>query len=366
MPIYLWTAKDAKGTENALKVDASSAQQARSILEGQGYTDLNLVKDDIIAEITAKSEVVSNLSAAEQVKTFSAGKTTISKYAYRIARDIASIALICGALIWWRWMRRDVIGMVLYSLILAVTAGVIAAIRLNSYLFARMIEEREWHRADEVLRLLRWMDALAKLTRVGLRPEDAARYRSFALVWKGNTSEGFAVWQQHELKMQSWTYLSHLSRLYDQAGDIDLAFECAEKAVAQNPQVGALVTDLAWKYLLHERNLPRAKEAIEQSEKLEQTKLAKPFMIRNRGILALHEGCPEEAEKLLEEALAIWDSKKGRHFRYSNMMLTKAFLCQARSRLGKLAQARKDFAEAKPWLQAAKVAGLLNACQASV
>jgi tetratricopeptide (TPR) repeat protein len=366
MPIYLWTAKDTKGVENALKVNAPTAQEARTVLEGQGYTDLKLIKDDLMAEFTAKSEVVSNLSAAEQVKTLSGGKTTLSKYVYKVARDIASTALICGALIWWRWTRHDVIGMVVYSSILAVTAAVIAAIRLNSYLFARMIQAREWHRADDVLRLLRWMDALGKLTHAGLRSEDAARYRSLALIWKGRTYEGFADWQQHESKLKPWSYLSHLSGLYDQSGDIDRALQCAKQSVAQNPQVGALVTDLAWKYLLHERNLPRAKEAIEQSEKLEQTEIAKPFMIRNRGVLALREGRAEEAEKLLQEALAMWDAKKGQHFRYANMMLTKGFLCQARSRLGKLPQARKDFAEAKPWLEAAKVTGLLNACHGCV
>jgi DNA-binding TFAR19-related protein (PDSD5 family) len=82
--------------------------------------------------------------------------------------------------------------------------------------------------------------------------------------------------------------------------------------------------------------------------------------------VALREGRPEEAEKLLQEALAVWEAKKGQHFRYANMMLTKGLLCQARSRLGKLAQARKDFAEAKEWLQAAKVTTVLKACEASV
>jgi len=242
----------------------------------------------------------------------------------------------------------------------------IAVIRLNTYLFARMIEAREWHRAEEVLRLLGWMKIVGRLTHGGLRAEDAARYRSMALVWQGKVVEALAEWTQHESKLKEWTFISHLSGLHEEAGNLDYAFELREKSVALNPSIAALWTDLAWKYLQHERNLPRAKEAMAQAEKLAQPELAKPHLIRNRGIIAMREGRYEEAEKLLQEALGIWEASKGQHFCYSNRMLTKGFLCQARARLGKLTQARKDFAEAKGWLKAAKIRTVLDRCEALV
>src|ERR1041385_6451517 len=110
MPIYLWTAKNASGVESAQKISAPSAQHARSFLEAQGYSDLKLIKDDIMAEITAKSEEVTNLTAAEQVKTLTAGKTTLGNYFFKVARDSFTAILFGALLISWRLSRHDVIG----------------------------------------------------------------------------------------------------------------------------------------------------------------------------------------------------------------------------------------------------------------
>jgi tetratricopeptide (TPR) repeat protein len=365
MQTYLWLVKDGKGIESSQEVIAESAQEARLRLEEGGYCDLRLVKDDIMAEINAKSDALSVMSAADQVKLYRAGKTTFGKYLFKVAKDVAWVAAICGLSIWYSWNRRD------HSRLLLFHGGAfvlvllwVAAVRLNTFLFARMIELCEWHRADDVLRLLRVMDVMKRATAVGMKPEDAARYRSRALVWKGRFDEGVAEWQRHQACFKPWTYAAHLGGLYEHAGDVDRGLLLAEQAVKLNPKIGAYMVDLAWKYLLHDRDLARAKEAMDAAEKLEMAELAKPFVIRNRGIIAMREGKLDEAEKLLEQALAIWHADVGRHFRYSNLMLTKGYLCQTRARVGKADQARKDFAECKPWLQAAEMKMMLAGCEA--
>ena len=356
MPTYLWTVKDARGAEIAEKITAPTAQLARELLEKRGYTDLQLINDDIVAEFSRGNQAIDDAPAEKRVEWTRKGKITFGEYVAAIAKDVGLLALACGGGMFWRWSRGDLWGVFFFGLIIVITTIILARLRYKSYLFTRMLDAREWHRAEETLRLLQ------RLTPV-MKPEDMSLYRSMALVWKGEVAIALADWQQHEGKISQWLYLSHLSSLHEEAGNIDLAFALREQAIAANPNIGALYIDLAWTYLIHERDLRRAKEATEQAQILELNELAKPFLIRNRGIIALREGRFEEAEKVLSEALAFWTANKRMHLSYTNLMLTKAFLCQARAKLGKVAQARADFAEAKEWLEAAKVTPVLTACE---
>jgi tetratricopeptide (TPR) repeat protein len=357
MPTYLWSVKDAQGAEIAEKITAPTAQIARELLEKRGYTDLKLIHDDIVAEFSRDNQALADTPAEKRLKWMrSGGKTTFVGYLLKVARDVALLALACGGGMFWRWSRADSLGVFFFGLILVVTTVLFARIRFKSYLFTRMLDAREWHRADETLRLLH---SLATV----LKPSDLSLYRSLALVWKGDLPTALADWQQHEPKISQWLFLSHLSSLYEAVGDIDRSIQLAEQSVAANPNIGALYVDLTWKYLLHERDLRLAKEANEKAQTLELSELAQPFLIRNRGIIALREGRFADAEKLLSQSLATWTANRKMYFRYSNMMITKGFLSQVRAKLGNINRARSDFAEAEEWLEAAQVTPLLTACR---
>jgi tetratricopeptide (TPR) repeat protein len=356
MPTYLWTGKNAHGAETAEKINAPTAELARELLEKRGYTGLKMLKDDLMAEISSKNEIITKMSAAKEAELLRKGKITFGEYAWRVVRDLGFLGIAGAGLVVLFWGRHPYLAAFVALVIVTITVT-FTRIRLHGYLFTKMIEAREWHRADETLRLL------LRLEKV-LKPEDVSLYRSLALIWKGNVASGIADWAQHQSRISPWRYSAHLSILYENAGDTDRAIELGEQAVAQNPNVGALYIDLAWKYLLHERNLLRAKELLDQADRLEQIELAKPFLLRNRGIVALREGQFAEAERLFLEALGILQAHKEMHFRYSNIMLTKAFLAQAAAKLGKVDQAKKDFAEAKKWLEAAKMTPVLKACGA--
>jgi tetratricopeptide (TPR) repeat protein len=356
MPIYLWTGKNAQGVEIAEKITAPTPELARDLLEKRGYTDLKLLKDDLMAEMSSKNEVITKMSAAEEAALLRKGKVTLGEYAIGIFRDVGFLAIACVGLVALFWVRHRYVAIFFGLFILPITVA-FARVRRHGYLFARMIEAREWHRADETLRLLMRLEKV-------LKPEDISLYRSLALIWKGNVASGIADWAQHESKISPWRYSAHLSVLYEQAGDIDHAIDLGERAIVQNPNVGALYVDVAWKYLLHERNLPRAKELLNHADQLELIEMAKPFLLRNHGIVALREGRFADAEKLLLEAFGIFQAHTKMHFRHSSMMLTKGFLAQAEAKLGKTQQARKHFAEAKEWLEAAKMGPILKACAA--
>src|SRR3954470_6610697 len=202
MPTYLWTGKNARGVESAEKINAPTPELARDLLEKRGYTDLKLLKDDLMAEMSSKNEVITKMSAAKEAELLRKGKITGGEYAMRVVRDVAFIAIACGGLVILLWGRHRFLA-IFFCLTVVFTTVAFARIRLHGYLFTKMIEAREWHRAEETLRLLLRLEKT-------LKPEDVSLYRSLALIWKGNVASGIADWQQHESKMSPWRYLAQL------------------------------------------------------------------------------------------------------------------------------------------------------------
>src|SRR5437868_5752931 len=57
MPKYVWVAKDGSGTEVVREIVHATAEGAKAELIGEGYTDLKLIEDDVMA---AANESFSN------------------------------------------------------------------------------------------------------------------------------------------------------------------------------------------------------------------------------------------------------------------------------------------------------------------
>jgi len=47
MPTFLWSGKDAEGRQQSERVEAENAQAAKAILASRGWTDLELIKDEV-------------------------------------------------------------------------------------------------------------------------------------------------------------------------------------------------------------------------------------------------------------------------------------------------------------------------------
>ncbi len=242
----------------------------------------------------------------------------------------------------------------------------IFTIHLTRWLYARLIEAREWHRIKSIRRITRWMQTIGRLTNVNVPAHDLARTHALTLAWEGKLDQALRQFEPYKPKLSPWLYALQVAGIYGAAKDAEGDINHTERAVALNPETSVAQIDLAWKYLYYHRDLHLAKAAMDAAAKLETSNLAIPFVIRNNGIIALREGKLEDAERLLLESEKIWFEARERFFRYSNLMLTKAFLCQTHAAMGKISLARKEYADARRWLQAANETDILETCRLAV
>jgi hypothetical protein len=207
---------------------------------------------------------------------------------------------------------------------------------------------------------------VGRLTNIKIAAHEMARYRAMALIWQGKVEDGMQEFRRFEGSLPPWLFASQMAGLFECANDIDRCLEFAERAVHLNPNIATTLLDFAWRLLRYERDLPRAIRLMDDAESLVVPELGKPFVLRNRGIIAFFEGRMIEAEHLLLEALEIWERNVDGVFRDSNRMLIEAWLCRVHSRMGKIAEARKELAEVRPWLAATQQDDLLAKCEASL
>jgi tetratricopeptide (TPR) repeat protein len=365
MYTYLWLVNDSAGKESAQTVQAESADLARKVLEGQGFTNLRLQTDEVMDE-TIKGTLVPNLSASERIKLSRIRKVTLPRICLQAIKDGGILLFVWAVLFFWSWHRERTIGMILYAGAIILTIGGGFFFRVPSYLFRRLNEAREWHEWNEVLNLLDLMARVGKLTNVKLKPADMALYRARAMIGLGHKERAIQeftrICEPHQAR---WLFLSHLSALYDLAGESDLSVALLKESASSGPR-GSVWIDLGWRLLHRKKDVVGAKEALDQASTVELTEIAQPFLLRSKGILAYFTKDVDLARRQLEEALNIFEKRKTMVFSTSNIAYTKAYLCQVMATRGELERARELYAQAKPFLVAAKEKQLLGDCGAMV
>jgi tetratricopeptide (TPR) repeat protein len=362
MHTYLWLVTDAQGKESAQHVDAESAEGARSLLEARGYKNLRLQTDEIMSE-TVKGTLVPELDPNLRARLLQNRKRGLLWTCVLALKDWGLVILLFLGVAIWDWERGRIVRM--FINVAALVAFVVVALlyRLPSYLFAKLNEAREWHRWEDVLATITVMEQVGKITKVKVKPVDLARYRAMAKIGLGQKDAAIEEYSRiAESAQPRWLFLSHLSGLYDLADDKDRAIACIEEAINLNPKPAALYIDLAWRVLHHKKDIVRGKAALDKAATMELTEIARPFMSRNRGILAFYSNQLDLARKELEEALAALEQRKSMVFAYSNTVFAKAYLCQVLAAQSQLNRAKQLYADIKPFLTAIKETQLLADC----
>lgn len=365
MHTYLWAGRKHGGEETAERINANTAQEARKILEGKGYTDLRLLKDDAMAEFTAQSSALNNLQPIQEAKLLkNLYRPTFWTVLGKTLRHGIFLWVLVAIFVWADvWNHR--------SPVINLSLGAFAfcavfLVHTNRWLYQKLNEAREWHRPKSVRRIASWLERLGRLTGVKIPPHEFARMRALALAWEGNLDQALREFSAFQSTLSPWLYAMFVSGIYSAADDTEGDINYSERAVALNPNTATTHLDLAWKYLYYNQDLAKAETALEAGSRLELNELAIPFLKRNRGILAFRQGRLEEAEHFLVEARNLWLEAKGRVFSYSNLMIIHAYLSQVHAAMGNLALAQKEFAEARPWLEAVKDKLLLQACHCAL
>jgi tetratricopeptide (TPR) repeat protein len=373
MPQYLWNCTSPEGKETAVRIEAADATEARQRLQGQGYTNLQLLTDECYAaakeSFGADARQVS-LSAEQEAAFFRQPSTSFLRLLGQSLRFGLLLYLVLAAIVAFRvarsaqWRTMDTI----YVVIAVAFTLWIAFKSSGSYLFAKLNEAKDWHQWDEVLRQLRRIETFNRFTWGKLPPSTIARYRAEALAAKGQVQTALQVLEiyRHTEGMPEWLFLAYVAGIYDRAKDFDHAIEYNRQAIAADPGKAALLVDLAFRLIFRKRDVPAARQAIAEAEQHEQTVMAKPFQSRVRGLIALEEGDYATARDYFARALDLLLPFQGKPLVFGNLMLTSACLALAEAKLGHRAAAQALLQKATPYLEATEEKDLLQRCRAAL
>jgi tetratricopeptide (TPR) repeat protein len=374
---FLWQGKDSSGKKRGVRVEAEDAQSARAFLVADGWTELQLIRDEI-------SDVSRKQHRAEAV--FQAPELTpdqeISRYLGRRPSFFSK---------WWTYLRNNnstfiwlglVIGLGIYAHQSAsLTRGgielfVIVLLFPILYLFysqsrrnyARLNRAKVDGRWDEVLKCVERLRRSRKSTRIGVSEVELARNYALALAHLGRLDEAVAEFRRFENSpnLAHWLYCSHLAGIYKAGRQFDRAVEMQLQLVAEKPGLSAGWIDLAGMLVKKLKRPAEAREALARAAMLESTPIAKPHVLTTEGVILWREGKLAEARDRLEQALTEFKPFAHKPLVKASILSAKSYLCAVNRALGNEDETRKLFAEVKKYLVAHQEDELLQACRVTI
>ena len=383
MGTFLWSGKDAQGNQRSERVEAENAQQARAILADRGWTDLQLIQDELgsaaASQVKAAGWVREGADpqkmAELQAKLMQGKKTPglLAQSLDSIKKEIKFIIIWAAILAFGIYKHRTwaivfgAAGIALYVLLFPVLHFVFRFFAKAQNEYARLNKARVWGRWDEVLECVERLRRPDRITGVGVPEFELVRCRAQALVGLGKLDEGLAEFRKLENspKVERWMYYSLLAAIYDVGKQFDKALEMRRKAVEEKSDTASVWIDLAYGYVRRLKKPVEARAALAHTEKLEISGLGKPYLFFLRGIILWREHKPDEARKELEKALVAFRPLMHQPLVEGLLLLTKAHLCAVEIELGNVANAKTLFREVEPYLIAHREDELLELCRAA-
>lgn len=371
MTNYVWTAVDQSGNKVVREIAAATADEAKYILLAQGYTDLELKEDDVIAAANAGfaerpkmfgQEI--SVTAQDRIKHRDDPPATVWNVLRQGLRQSLTGCVVVTAYLGYNVVYGHYItGLLLFVGMLAWVAFRLV-LGLPSVYYRKLIQALDWNRWQEVLSLVQTLKAIERINVIKVPATELLRNRAKALVGLGDLAGGLAVARQCEGRPDcpAWLYHLLLASLHVIAKQYDQAIEYNLQAIAANPTSTAYL-DLANRYARYLRDPVKARAALAAAEREPIVDIARPFQIRCRGIIAYLEGDYAAARRDLEAAIQLIEQAKNRPFRDGRLSVARAYLSCVLARQGELAEAKKVFALAREYLVATGEDELLAECR---
>src|SRR3954451_22506675 len=352
MPKYLLSGTNAHGRSVTEIVPAPSADEAVRRYQARGFADVVLHSDEVMGHLFDPS-AMEHLTPRDYL-TLGRGSRAQSLWLLivRLYRQQWGLMLLLAAWVVGRraldapWGFLDYLPLALLLLPpIIVLLGEVAS------------PSRKFERAMSFAAWARWADLRAALPAIrGAVPAPLyAFYEARALAGLGRLDEALEVVRPYAADRSTPTgvYWSQLADVFHTARLGDRAIECAEKAVEHAPDNSTMLIDLAMSVLRYRRDAARAKPLLARAREHEISDLVAPFLTMAEGVAALEDGRPEEARRLLEEALT-----GAERFRHTTALMGGAidrihvYLCLACAATGDHAAAERHFRMAEPRLRA--------------
>jgi tetratricopeptide (TPR) repeat protein len=362
MAEFIWKVKDENGQTIVRQVTSYSEEESRKILLSQGFTDLQLVSDEIMTRAIngrkmpiLPKDFISNFGKPQPtfLNTFWNGILQFKKYyilfslcaitTFYITHDYAvAIVAIAIMLFWpffWCW------------------------IRLSSIYYARLNKAKDWHRWKQVLNYTYKLEKLCKSHPVKLPLREIIRNRSQALAGIGKIEDALKEHEKYKnfTEVTDWLANSHLASIYDIIKDYDKSIEYTW-AVLKEKQTPVYYIEQADRLLRYKKDSINSKVLLDKIDTGLLTEIAKPYYHRCRGILAYLNNEISTAKNELNISLEIMERTRKQVFRDSNISIVKGYLCCVYAKMGDLSNAKKCFNSAKHYLYEANETLLFDEC----
>ncbi|PYJ84800.1 MAG: hypothetical protein DME22_11390 [Verrucomicrobia bacterium] len=384
MPTFLWSGKDAEGRQQSERVEAENAQAAKAILASRGWTDLELIKDEVgysealhMEPAEWMREEFKKQHTPDKEAAFFKGKERPGLLAQTwtgIKESIRPI-LVCAALLGWgiysHRMWPIIIGaggLAVCVFLTPVLHFVFAFFARSSREYSRLNKAKVWARWDEVLHCVEQLRHADRLTGAAVPEIELSRCRAQALAALGRLEEGLVEFRKFEgaPKVEHWLYLSLLAGIYDAALQFEKGLELRRQAAAEKPDTSAVWIDVAYASVRGLNRPAEAREALARAEKLAITGLGKPYLFFLRGIILWRERKPTEARQQLDQALVGFQPMAHHDLVEGLVLFTKSYLCAVHGELGNSSDAKKLFVGVERFLVAHREEELLQACRSTL
>ena len=382
MPTFLWSGKDAGGLKRHERIDAEDAQAAKAVLVNRGWTDLELVLDELhyskAVRMESTKEVDADIRAQFNTPEAQASfhkrgwKTSVLGRTLQAVIKSYKLILLSAGLIALGIYRHEWSSLVIGSLGLAFAVFFIPAyhvlIRVFGHVrseFHRMQRAKTWGRWDEVLECVERLRKPDRMTGSVFPEFELVRSRALALAALGRLNEGLAEYRQFENspKVEHWLYLTFLATIYDADRQFGKGLELRRQAAAEKPQSSMVWIDVAYSCVRRLNRTDEAHEAIARAERLEISELGKTYLFFVRGMILWREHKLSEAKEQLEKAVIEFRARPRRYLHEGIILLSKAYLCAVNVDLGNADKARSLFRDVESFLIAHREDELLQACR---
>lgn len=371
---FLWKGKDPDGVVRSERVTAENAQAAKAQLTEAGWTNLELVMDEIAdvarADVEAADWMLEEPVTPSQESAFFEGKGPgMFAMWWNGVKESKTTLLILAAFFGWgiyaqnRWFIIISGAGLVFMMLLVPGLHLFFGMSLRQY--SRLNRLKVWGRWNEVLDCVERLRRSGRLTRIGVGDLELARCRAQALAGLGRLDDAVAEFAKFENspKVPRFLYLSQLSTIYDVAKAYEQSMVCRQEAVAEKPDNSALWIDLAYGYVTGFNEPAKAREALARAQEFEITGLGKAYLPFLIGIICWRERNFAEARQNLEKALAGFEPLKLNDMVVGLILLTKSYLCAVHTALGNSSEARKLLAATEKFLIVNREDELLEACR---
>lgn len=252
MPTYAWTAKDKSGASVFREIEAATVGESRDALLAQGYTELRLREDDVLAEssrafgdkaVFLGEEI--RVSAHDRIKYQDQPPLTIVGIILQGLKQNKGFFIIAAVGLAFCVYRHWVAGAIICAVLLVAWPLIAVGIGLPLTLYRRLADADDWNRWNEVLRLVKQLRAVGRYHFAKVPETELTRFEANALAGKGQLSEAVALYSRVENQpgAATWLFKSHLSTIYHNGGDYATALKLMHEAIALKPD-GSRFIDL--------------------------------------------------------------------------------------------------------------------------